>query len=190
MSANLVVDLGGTVISFVSLPSTAVLVDAGIAITSGGCISSLSGTLVGDIWDGINADTFCNIAVVGKGFGSGPLIVQVQTSDALTSGSFTDPTSGLAQLPTSFSSGCNLIIGSGPSTDATLGILSSGNSGSYLLSGFMAFAAFQRPHRYARINLQAGFYDGTLQAAFISNLKTTGSGGGFTLSPGSGSVNV
>ena len=190
MSANLVVDLGGTTQSIQSFPSTAQAADGGMAITSGGNISSLSGVLVGDVIDLNNADTFCNVYVGGRSLGSGPLLVGVQTSDSTASGTFTDPTSGLSQLPTSFASGGFLIIASGPATDATLGIFSSGVSGAYALSGFLAFAAFQRPHRYARLFVGSGFYDGPLQAGFVSQFRTTGSGGGTTQSPGSGTISV
>lgn len=184
MSANLIVDLGGTVQSTPSLPSSAVAADGGIAITSGGCISSLSGVLIGDIVDLNNTNTFCQVYVAGKGFGSGPLMIGVQTSTSTASGTFTDPTSGLAQLPTSFQSGGYLVIGSG--LGGSPGIFGSGQSGSYLLSGFMAFAAFQRPGRYARLFVGSGFFDGTLQAGFVSQLRTTGSGGGFSWLPQSG----
>lgn len=190
MSANLVVDIGNTCQLFLSLPSPAAAADAGIAITSGGCISSLSGVLIGDVADLRDSDTFCNVFVAGKGFGSGPLLIGVQTSDATTSGTFTDPTSGLAQLPTAFVSGGFLVIGSGAATDTFLGTFGSGVSGQVILSGFVAAAAFQRPHRYARLFVGSGFYDGTLMAGFITNLRTTGSGAGFTFNPGSGTVAV
>lgn len=190
MSASLLVDLGSTTQMAISLPSPAVAADGGLAITSGGCISSLSGVLIGDVIDLLNADTYCNVFVAGKGFGSGPLLVGVQTADATTSGSFTDPTSGLGQLPTAFASGGWLVIGSGPATDAFLGIFGSGVSGQIIQSGFVAGAGFNRPHRYARLLVGSGFYDGTLMAGFITNKKITGSGGGFTFSPGSGVVSV
>jgi len=190
MSANLIVDLGNTAQMAPSFPSTAQAADGGMAITSGGNISSLSGVMVGDVVDMINSDTFCNVYVVGRSLGSGPLLVGVQTSDSTTSGTFTDPTSGLAQLPTNFASGGFLIIASGPATDATLGVFGSGVSGSYALSGFCAAGAFQRPHRYARLFVGSGFYDGPLQAGFISQYRTTGAGGGTTQAPGSGTIAV
>lgn len=190
MSASYAVDLGKTTQHHLSFPSPAVAADGGIAITSGGAISSLSGVLIGDVIDLRDSDAYCNVMLMGRGFGSGPLLVGVQTATATTSGSFTDPTSGLPQFPDPFVSGGWLIIGSGPAADATLGVFGSGVSGQYLLSGFATFAAFQRPHRYARIIIGSGFYDGLLYAGFVSQLRTVGSGGGFTYLPGSGSVNV
>lgn len=193
MSANLVIDLFNTTQTIPSLPSTAVSVDGPIAITSGGCITSLSGVLVGDIVDMINSDAYCNVYVAGKSLGSGPLIIGVQCSDQTTSGSFTDPTSGLAQLPGVFASGGNLIIGSGPWTGSTDpgGIFGSGISGQMALSGFMCGSAFQRPTRYARLLVRSGFMDcAGFAAGFISALRTTGSGGGYTSSPSSGVVDV
>lgn len=191
MSAGLVLDLGNTAQLAVSFPSTAVAADGGLAITSGGCISALSGVLVGDVVDLLPANAYCNLWVAGRSFGSGPLLIGVQTSDSTTSGTFTDPTSGLASLPGAFSSGGWLILGSGPATSTLLGTLGSGVSGQYLESGFMVAQAFQRTGRYARVVVGSGFYDGPLQAGFISALKTTGSGGGFSWSPSSGGgVNV
>lgn len=189
ISANLVVDLANTTQSFRSFPTYGAGTGS-VLVTSGGAVSSLSGILVGGVWDGINCNTLTNVYVDGRGFGSGPLLIGIQTSDSTASGTFTDPTSGLAALPVNVNSGGFLIIGSGPATDATLGIWSSGQSGSYLLSGFLAFGAFQRPHRYARLFVASGFYDGNLAAGFISQLKVTGSGGGFSYSPGSGVVSV
>ena len=184
MSANLVVDLGPTTLSLPSLPGA-----NGMAITSGGTISSLSGALIGDVVDLLQANTFCNVYVAGRSLGSGPLIVGVQCSPTDASGSFTDPTSGLAQIPPPFVSGGRLVIGSGPATAANLGIFGSGVSGQMVLSGFHAFAAFQRPARYARLVTAAGFMDVTaFQAGFVSQLKTVGSGGGFSWSPQSGNT--
>lgn len=139
--------------------------------------------------DLIHANTFCNLNVVGQAAGtSGQLRVAVQTADVTTSGSFTDPTSGLNQIPPPFQSGGLLIINSGGIMN---GIYSSGTSGYFVQSGFSAFAAFQRPHRYARaVVLSGDFYWGPLAISFVSQYRTTGSGGGFTLSPGSGSVSV
>lgn len=175
MSANLVVDLGGTVLSYPSL------------VTSGAFPGS--GALIGNSVDLLNANTFCNLNVVGQNAGlSGQLRVAVQTSDADTSGLYTDPTSGLAQLPTSFQSGGILILNSGGIFQGTF---SSGTSGQFIQSGFNVFAGFQRPQRFARANVISGdFYNGPLALSFVSQLKTTGSGGGFSFAPQSGNVNV
>lgn len=190
MSANLVVDLGNTTQMSRSLPDPAGGADVGMAITSGGCVSALSGVQVGAIIDMLHSDTFCNVWVQGQSLGSGPLLVGVQTSDSTTSGTFTDPTSGLARLPAPFVSGGWLVIGSGPATATNLGIFGSGTSGSIIQSGFACAAGFQRPHRYARLLTGSGFFDGPMAAGFISQMKTTGSGGGYSYSPGSGTISV
>ncbi len=186
MSATTVVDLGPAVHFSRSLPDPAGGADVGMAITSGGCVSALSGVQVGSVIDLLHANTFCNVWVQGQSLGSGPLLIGVQTSDTTTSGSFTDPTSGLARLPAPFVSGGWLVIGSGTGTN--VGIFSSGVSGSIVQSGFACAAGFIRPHRYARLITGSGFYDGPLGAGFISELKTKGSGGGFTHSPHPSSV--
>lgn len=178
-SANLIVDIGGTAQSY---PSIVML--SGIAFPC-------SGALIGQGVDMINSDTFCNLNVVGVPVNaSGQLRIAVQTSDSDTSGTYTDPTSGLAQLPTSFESGGILRLNSGGIFNGTFG---SGTSGAFMQSGFSVYAAFQRPQagRFVRANALSGdFYAGALAASFVANLKTTGSGGGYTLSPTSGPVNV
>lgn len=191
MSANLVVDLFNNVHSQPSLPSTAVAGKGGIAVTSGGCVSSLSGVLIGDIIDLGDANTVCNVYVAGKPIGSGPLIIGVQCSDSTASGTFTDPTSGLAQLPGKFASGGFLILGSGAWTDGFVGIFGSGVSGNIFLSGVMTGSYFQRPQQFARLFLASGFADvAGFQAGFITQLRTVGSGGGYSYQPTSGAVNV
>lgn len=178
------VDLGFTTQASASLPSTAVAADGPIAITSGGCISSLSGVMIGDIIDLVNANSYCNVFVAGRSITSGPLLVGVQCSDSTASGTFTDPTSGLPSLTNRFSSGGYMVLGSGPATDATLGVFGSGTSGNYFLSGFCAIGAFQRPQRYARLYLGSGFgVMAGFTAGFISQLKTTGSGFGTSQQP-------
>ena len=189
-SANIVVDLYNTVQMVQSFPSTAQAADGGVAITSGGSISSLSGVMIGDGVDMRDSDTNTQLFVGGLSYGSGPLIIGVQTAPSATSGDFTDPTSGLATFPGAFRSGGFLIIGSGPASDTRLGIFGSGQSGFFVRSGFFAASHFQRPHRYARIIHGSGFFEGTLHAGFIGSLKTTGSGGGYSASPGSGAVSV
>ena len=190
MSANLLVDLGGTCQLGVTLdPPQA----------QSGLISPNSGPLIGQSVNMNNANTACNVLVAGVNYNqSGVLIIQVQTSDSDTSGLYTDPTSGLAQLPGAFSSGGLLWINSGGLLNGTLNSTiqtgaSSGSpiSGQALLSGFAVATFFQRVGTFARANvLSGGFYNGPLTVTFVSQLRTTGSGGGFTFSPGSGSVNV
>jgi hypothetical protein len=168
VSANLLVDLNNTCQMSPSIVAPPAL--------SGFLAAPQSGVQVGLTVDLLNANTFCNVYACGGVSESGLSRLQVQTSDATTSGSFTDPTSGLPVMPTSFSSGGVLWLNSG---------------GGALSSGFFFAAAFQRPHRYARLVQMSGdWMTGALAAGFISALKTTGSGGGFTYSPGSGSVRV
>lgn len=181
MSANLVVDIGG---SCQSLPS----INAGV-VGNSGIAYSASGGLIGNSVDMLHSDTFCNLNVAGTPiFTSGQLRIQVQTADSDTSGSYTDPTSGAAQMPTYFSSGGILILNSG---GVGSGLLGGGTSGQNMQSGFNVFAGFQRPQRFVRANMVSGdFYGGTLQVNFVAQNKTTGSGGGFSYQPGSGTINV
>lgn len=184
MSANYVVDLGQTCQIQSTLPP-----NIG-TIGSGGFVDAFrSGIMIGQICDLINANSFCNVLAVGTLVTSGPLVLQVQTADATTSGSFADPTSGLAQFPTPFLSGGLIYIGQ--SGSANVGYFNSGfTSGQAMLSGFAVAAGFQRIGRYVRVNILSGFFAGPVQVCVVSQLKTTGSGGGFTFQPGSGSVTV
>lgn len=168
MSASLVVDLAASAVLQPSISADPLL--------SGGSPFAASGGLVGGIVDLNNANTYCNLYVTAGQCYSGNCRIAVQTSDSTTSGTFTDPTSGLAALPTTFQSGGLLWLNSG---------------GGSQLSGMFECAAFQRPHRYARaVLLSGGFFAGTLSVGFISQRRSVGSGGGFTYLPGSGTVNV
>ncbi len=181
MSASLLVDLGSTCQMLPSLTSTALV---------SGWAAYGSGSYVGQIVDMLNADTFTNVFAAGQSVTSGPLKLGIQTSDDTVSGNFTDPTSGLQVMPTVFSSGGILLIGQSGIAPGIFGV-GEGVSGQFLLSGFFAAGAFLRPHRYARLFIQSGsLYDGALQAGFIGNYRTVGSGGGFSYSPASGAVNV
>lgn len=181
MSAGLIVDLGNQALSYPTIVPTTIL--------SGNMTAPCSGTVVGSVVDMVVANTYCNLNVAGVS-PSGQLRVQVQTSDQTTSGSFTDPTSGLAQLPGAFQSGGILWLNSG---GAGGGLLGAGTSGQFMASGFNVSQAFQRPGRYARALLMSGdFACGGITVSFISQLKTTGSGGGFSYLPQSGgnTINV
>lgn len=182
MSAGLALDLGSTTLAYPSIIATG----AGSGLAFPG-----SGSLVGGSVDLLTANTFCNVYVGGIELTnqSGQLRVAVQTAPADTSGLYTDPTSGLAVLPTWFSSGGILILNSGGTGGGTRGAQTSGQS---ILSGFFEMASFQRPQRYARLVTLSGDlgYAGPLQAGFISNLKLIGSGGGFSPAPSSGAVSV
>lgn len=181
MSANLLVDLGNTVQQQYSIaPSLAV----------GG--TPASGAIVGAIVDMLHADTYCNLVVEG-GATSGIARVLVQCSDAITSGSFTDPTSGLPRdsLPGAFQSGGIFIVNSGLFSSGSLpyGYPWVDNAPLFCSGGVQA-AGFVRTGRYVRAIALSGVFPTALNAKFVSNLKTIGSGAGFTYSPGSGTVNV
>ena len=175
MSANLLVDLGATCQSHISIFS--------------GTIFAASGGVIGQPGHLGNADTFCNLFAMGTPvFTSGQLRLQVQTSDSDVSGNYTDPTSGLATFPSFFKSGGILWLNSG---QLGTGVLGAGVSGQNIQSGFAVGAGFVRNGTFARVNVISGdFFAGTLTAGFISQLRTTGSGGGFTLAPSSGVVAV
>jgi hypothetical protein len=172
--------------------SASYLVDPAQTLDYPGSISTISGqnTIVGNIVDMLHANTYTGVWVAG--LGSGPIQIQIQTSDDTVSGNYTDPTSGLAAFPVN--------VVSGGIFWANSGLYGSGNyspaapvSGACLLaSGGITFCSFQRPQRYARLlaisgNVNIGL---TFTAGFIGQKKTVFSGGGFSYSPTSGSVNV
>ncbi len=175
-----VVDIGNTCFSEPSI--VAFGLGSGLAFPG-------SGAIIGDSCDLLQANNYCNLNVVGNALTtSGQLRVQVQCSDTDVSGSFTDPTSGLAAFPGAFESGGILRLNSGGVGGGLFGAFVSGQA---IQSGFNVFQGFQRPQRYARANTVSGDrYVGPLSVSFVSQLKTAGSGGGYTTSPTSGSVNV
>lgn len=183
MSANLLVDLGNTAQLGYSLPNN-------VAIGSGGVVDTRnSGASVGASVDMLHSDTWCNVLVAGICLTSGPLVLQVQVSDSDVSGNYTDPTSGMASIAGPMQSGGLIYLGL--SGIANPGLFNSGFvSGQSLLSGFAAAAGFTRNGRYARVNALSGFYQGPLTALLVSQYKTTGSGGGFSFAPGSGTISV
>lgn len=184
-SANLIVDLGNTALQGVSISA--------VPLLSGGALFPCSGALVGAGIDMNNADTFCNLEIQGTA-PSGQLRIAVQCADTDTSGSYTDPTSGLPVMPGPFSSGGVLFINSGGAGGGTIGqAFASGLSGftQAIASGFAVAAGFQRTGRFVRgVALSGDFFAGPGFVSFISQLRTTGSGGGSTQSPGSGTVSV
>lgn len=184
MSANLIVDIGNTCQFYPS-----------IIPPSGGVMAGLSGVAqgytVGTSVDMLHANTMCQLQVVGVPLFNSGLVVGIQCADSDVSGQYTDPTSGYQTFPTSFSSGGLLWINSG----GTGGILSSGaTSGFQFLSGFIQYAAFQRTQRFVRAifppNTSGNYGAGNFSIGFVSQYKTTGSGGGYTPQPTSGAVNV
>ncbi len=166
MSASYLVDLSTVTI----LPS--IVPAAGVGGTPA------SGVIVGLPVDLLYANTYTQLLVTGGVSTSGSFKVMVQTADVLTSGSFTDPTSGMpaGAYPTGFLSGGILVCNSGGAT-----------SGSPNNSGIVTAGAFQRPHRYARAIIMSGDQTNSpITVLVLGQTKTTGSGGGFSYSPGSG----
>lgn len=173
MSANLIVDLYSTTDR-----------KASVSVGSGGI-----GPVIGQIVDLYYANTMCQMYCAGVA-NSGSIPLLVQTSDTLTSGSFTDPTSGLAQMPSVLLSGGQWVVNSGLLASGISSPSSPVNNATEFCSGGISFAAFQRPHRYARLISLSGGNTANISAGFISNKKTTGSGAGSTQSPGSGVISV
>jgi predicted RecA/RadA family phage recombinase len=174
MSANFVVDLGSTV-------------DMAASVTVG----SGSDLTVGRVVDLLFANTATQVWVQGGvAGGSGVIEVRIQTSDATTSGSFTDPTSGLAQLPGKVASGGCFFTNSGLYSSGIGSPSAPVDSAPLFCSGGLDFTYFQRPQRYARLILNSGVYPGAISAGFLAQKKVVGSGAGFTYSPTSGTVNV
>lgn len=180
MGASYLVDLGNT---------TQLGLTIGLGGAGSGLVYSASGAVIGQTFYMGNADSVCNVLIAGNEvFGSGQLRVQVQCADTDTSGSYTDPTSGLAQLPSWMSSGGIFILNSGGTGNGTIGAFVSGHA---IQSGFAEAGFFQRVGLFARANVLSGdFYAGPLTVTLVSQDRTTGSGGGFSYQPGSGTVNV
>lgn len=178
MSASLVVDLGNTCQLELSV---------GLGGAGSGLIYPCSGAVIGDIVNLNDGHILTNLVAMGnRVFGSGQVRLQVQCSQTTNSGDFTDPTSGLASFPGAFTSGGILTLGA--NSGGTLGVATSGQN---IQSGFFEAQAFQRTGPFARVNVLSGdFFAGVLAVGFVSQRHVTGSGGGFSLSPGSGTVNV
>jgi hypothetical protein len=168
MSASLVVDLGQTCLILPSV-ATPINIDG----------TPASGVIIGNIVDTQYANTLTNLMVTAGPSSSGVFKVQVQTSATTTSGSFTDPTSGLAVMPTNFLSGGILLCNSGRA------------SGGPFQSGVAMAGGFLSPHRYVRANIMSGdLFNAPVNVSIVKQLKQTGSGGGFTFSPQTGTVSV
>ncbi len=221
--------------SHIDLGATGLFVNSisaqGVA-QSGAAGVGLSGAVVGQWVDMSNSDAMCNV-YVAVGPTSGPIGIAIQTAPgpydiplaanafsgvifsggAPASGSFSDPTSGLAQLPSWVSSGGILWINSGLFT--TPGILGASGQpiGGYpqgslpfgptpvnqaqggagfvasglipeMCSGGLALAAFQRNYQYCRLVWLSGATPTSyLQGGFYSQLMTIGSGGGQSQQP-------
>lgn len=180
MSANLIVDLGGTCDMRVS-----------VAPAQGVGNTPASGPLFGEVIDLLHADSYCNLVVFGPP-NSGPLAVRVQVSDSPLSGSFTDPTSGLpaSAFPAGFLSGGVAWFNSGLVASGNRSVSAPVDNAPIFCSGGAQAKAFIRTGRYVRAIALSGTFTAIPYVAFLSQKKTTGSGGGQTQSPGSGVVNV
>jgi hypothetical protein len=166
MSASLVVDLGQTC-----------LLQPSIAPAAGVDATPASGVIIGNVVDIQLANTTTNLVVTAGVSLSGSFRVQVQAASGTASGLFSDPTSGLAVMPTNFLSGGILLCNSGQSSGFQSGLLMAG--------------AFLSPYRYVRATIMSGdLHNAPVFAGFIKQLKETGSGGGFSYSPQTGTVNV
>lgn len=171
MSASLVVDLFNTTLSLASITNPQL---------SGQWPGS--GAVVGQVCDMLYANTLTNVYLAVDGAQSGQVRLAIQCADVTTSGSFTDPTSGV--LANQGVQGGTVNVQSG-------GIFIYNSGGAGISSGTLTFGAFQRPQRYARLIALSGFlFDGGFQAGFIANLKQTSGQIGSTQSPGSGTVSV
>lgn len=142
-----------------------------------------SGTTIGQGLDFTLANGYCNVVVNGGPSLSGSFQVAVQCAASNTSGLFTDPTSGLLQMPSNLNSGGILICNSGANL-----------SGSNFLSGGTSeLGAFLRPagQPWVRAVILSGSQmHAPVNVAFIEQALITGSGAGFTYLPSSGVINV
>ena len=165
--ANLVIDIGGSCLFDLS------------NINTSGSTTPSSGVLVGRGVDLLNASTLCNAMVSYGTSQSGFIGVQFQESDTDVSGNY---------VPIQVASGTWNWLSGGRLVINSSGI---GQSGVGIVSGDMAFSAFERRYRYVRSIVESGgLWDAPVNVGFVSQLKVTGSGGGFSYSPGSGTVNV
>lgn len=182
MSANLVVDIGATA----QVPQLSIVTP----------FAPSSGVMVGQIVDLLHYDTFCNIFVAGgggaSGVSSGFVGVAAQFSDSLASGTFADSLSGQASyLPSFIGSGSVLYGNSGLAASGAIPLGAPIDNASPFCSGGFQAGALIRTGRYGRLILLSGAsLVCPIVAGFITNLRTTGSGGGQSQSPSSGNVSV
>jgi hypothetical protein len=160
VSASLVVDLGQTC-----------LLQPSIAPTASVDSTPASGVIVGNVVDLLDANTLTNLLVTAGVSLSGAFKVAVQTASGTSSGWFTDPTSGLAVMPTNLLSGGILLCNSGQASGV-------------FASGMLQAGGFLSPHRYARAMVLSGdLNNAPVFAGFVKQLKQTGSGTGTTQAP-------
>lgn len=124
-----------------------------------------SGLVMGRSVDMLYANTQCQVLVNHATTQSGTLRVAIQESDTDVSGNFTP------------------VLASGNPWSSG-GVLTVNSGGIGILSGKQTFAAFERGGRFVRaIALSGGLFDAVTGVGFVSQRKTTGSGGGSTQSP-------
>lgn len=172
MSASNVVDLNPT-----TLFGTSIGPAAGVGSTPA------SGTIIGQGLDFTMANGYCNVWAVGGPSLSGAFRVAVQCAGSNTSGSYTDPTSGLSQFPSNLISGGILVCNSGVNV--------SGNNS--LSGGSSDLGAFLRPagQPWVRAMVLSGDQaNAPVTVGFIEQALITGSGVGFSYLPSSGVINV
>lgn len=214
MSANLIVDFGNNVLGGLSInPTVASAPTSGVHI--GLPVSLKHANSLTNVFVGGGANSGVLIVQVQTAEGSGLL----QSGGGFpASGAFTDPTSGLADFPGPIKSGGVLYINSGlvslPGGGGASGgmnvntfaagthnnwnnqlggwVTTSGTSTVFGSGGGIAFGNFQRPNEWCRLNIlsTASGFTGFTFGGFFGQMKTTGSGGGYTTSPTSGVVNV
>lgn len=214
MSANLVVDIANTCIF---APSIASVAGVGNVPASGALVGTTidlkDGNTYTNVW--VAGQPNSGILVVKiecADAGSGLL----QSGGGFPiSGAFYDPTSGMVDFPGPVKSGGLLYINSGfvvtpqgggasgaqytnvfgagtnPNFNGQggLGFVASGNFPVFA-SGGIAWGGLQMGGRYGRLVALSGGYTGQVIAGFLKQMRTTGSGGGFTYSPQSGTVVV
>ncbi len=138
--------------------------------------------VVGEIIDLLHSNTYCNVFAAG-GAGSGAIALRVQTSDTTNSGDFTDPTSGLADLPQGISSGGIFYANSGLWASGSQSLSAPVNNAPLFCSGGFQTAQFICNGRYARLINVSGVFPNHLTAGFIHQKRTTASGVGSSHSP-------
>ena len=167
MSASLVVDLGNTTLHQVTIVPEYQPV--------------ASGAVVGRGVDMLHADTLTNVFIAHGNILSGRADYAFQESDTDVSGNY---------AAINVNSGESWWMSGGRTTINSSGV---GMSGTGRVSGAIPMGFFQRQRRYVRAiqeALGAIGSDAEVGVGVVAQLLQTGSGGGFTLAPSSGTVNV
>lgn len=149
--------------------------------------SAGSGIVVGTPIDMLHSDTLSNVVVTVGNMTSGRIDFLIQESDTTTSGNFAAIT---------VNSGQSFWLSGGRSSINSSGLVAAAGgglgSGVGRVSGNMFIGWYQRTKRYARAIMESGDPQTDCPAVigFVSQLLQTGSGGGFTTQPSSGTVSV